>query len=73
MATLRDRGGQTYKAPVFLVQIYYHNNIQDGEDIKGKIVIELSKGKRIDHQGIKVELIGTIENLFDKAQTTNFI
>ena len=32
------------------------------------------KGKtRIDHQGIKVELIGTIENLFDKNQTTNFI
>jgi hypothetical protein len=32
------------------------------------------KGKnRVDHMGIKVELIGTIENLFDKNQTTNFI
>lgn len=32
------------------------------------------KGKsRVDHQGIRVELIGTIENLFDKNQTTNFI
>ena len=33
----------------------------------------MTKGKRIDHLGIKVELIGTIENLFDKTQTTNFI
>ena len=63
MATQKDKGGQSYKAPVFL----------DGEDIKGKIIIDMSKGKRIDHQGIKVELIGTIENLIDKAQTTNFI
>jgi vacuolar protein sorting-associated protein 26 len=32
------------------------------------------KGKqRVDHQGIRVELIGTIENMFDKNQTTNFI
>ena len=32
------------------------------------------KGKsKVDHQGIKVELIGTIENLFEKSQTTNFI
>ena len=32
------------------------------------------KGKsRVDHQGIRVELIGTIENQYDKSQTTNFI
>ena len=33
----------------------------------------MSKGKRLDHLGIKVELIGQIENLFDKTQSTNFI
>lgn len=34
----------------------------------------MSKSKaRIDHQGIKVELIGCIENLFDAKQTINFI
>ena len=33
----------------------------------------MSKGKRIDHLGIKVELIGAVENLFDKSQSTNFI
>jgi vacuolar protein sorting-associated protein 26 len=32
------------------------------------------KGKsKVDHLGIRVELIGVIENLFDKNQTTNFI
>jgi len=39
MASLRDRSGTTYKAPVFL----------DGEDIKGKVIIDMTKGKRIDH------------------------
>ena len=63
MATMKDRSGSSYKAPVFL----------DGEDIKGKITIEMSKGKKIDHQGIKVELIGCVENMFDKSQSTNFI
>lgn len=42
--------------------------------MRGKIKIEMLKGKsRVDHQGIRVELIGVIENLFDKNQTTNFI
>lgn len=49
------------------------NSLQDGEDIKGKITIELSRGKQLDHQGIKVELIGAVENLVDKTQTTHFI
>ncbi len=42
--------------------------------MRGKIKIEMLKGKsRVDHLGIRVELIGVIENLFDKTQTTNFI
>ena len=74
MATLRDKAGQSYKAPVFLVSKVKCESKQDGDDIKGKIKIEMIKGKtRLDHTGIRVELIGTIENLFDKNQTTNFI
>lgn len=38
----------------------------DGEDIKGEIAINLNKTKRVDHNGIRVELIGVIENLTDK-------
>ena len=39
---------------------------QDGEDIKGQVNITLNKNKRIDHLGVRVELIGVIENLYDK-------
>jgi len=39
----------------------------DGEDIKGQVAIQLNKNKRIDHLGIRVELIGMIENLYDKS------
>lgn len=42
--------------------------------MRGKIKIEMLKGKsKVDHLGIRVELIGVIENQFDKNMTTNFI
>lgn len=42
--------------------------------MKGKIKIEMLKGKtKVDHLGIRVELIGVVENLFDKNQSTTFI
>jgi hypothetical protein len=40
--------------------------LQDGENITGSVSINLNKNKRIDHLGIRVELIGIIENLYDK-------
>jgi vacuolar protein sorting-associated protein 26 len=44
--------------------------IQNGEDIKGKVIINLNKGgKRVDHLGIRVELLGTIENVMEKGQS----
>jgi len=45
----------------------------DGEDIKGQVAITLNKNKRIDHLGIRVELIGVIENLYDKNQNSTFL
>ena len=41
--------------------------------MKGKVVINLSKGKKVEHTGIRVELIGVIENLYDKNQTMQFL
>ena len=55
-ATIKDRTQGSYKAIVF----------QDGEDVKGQVLINLNKGKRLDHLGIRVELVGIIENLYDK-------
>lgn len=41
--------------------------------MRGQIEISLSKGKKLDHSGIKVELIGQIENLLDKNQSSTFL
>jgi len=62
-ATMKDRGGSTWKAPVFM----------DGEDVRGQVMINLNKGKKLDHLGVRVELIGVIENLYDKSQNTVFL
>lgn len=54
---------------LFLITIF----LKDGEDIKGEVGITLNKNKRIDHTGIRVELIGVIENQFDKNQNSTFL
>lgn len=46
---------------------------QDGEDVKGQVLINLNKGKKLDHLGIRVELVGVIENLYDKNQNSVFL
>lgn len=33
----------------------------------------MNKGKKLDHQGIKVELIGQMENLIDAKQNSTFL
>ena len=41
--------------------------------MKGKVFVNLNKGKRLDHMGIRVELIGVIENLYDPKQNSTFL
>lgn len=36
-------------------------------------MINLNKGKKLEHLGIRVELIGVIENLYDKQQNSVFL
>lgn len=36
-------------------------------------MINLTKARRLDHLGIRVELVGVITNLFDKNQSTTFL
>ena len=62
-ATMKDRNGTTYKAPVY----------QDGEDVRGTVSISLNKGKKLDHMGVRIELTGVIENLYDKTQNSTFL
>jgi len=56
----RDRKGE--KAYIFT----------DGEDLMGTAVVSVKPGKKLEHQGIKVELIGQVEMVNDKASSYDF-
>lgn len=46
----------------------------DGEIVSGKINIQLRKpGARLDHYGIKIELIGQIELYYDRGNHHDFV
>lgn len=45
----------------------------DTDPIRGKIIVELNKNKNFEHNGIKVELIGIIENYKEKSKSSRFI
>uniref|UniRef100_A0A7S2WPG7 Vacuolar protein sorting-associated protein 26 n=1 Tax=Rhizochromulina marina TaxID=1034831 RepID=A0A7S2WPG7_9STRA len=42
------------------------------EKVKGKVQIKVEPGKKIEHTGIKVELIGQIEMYYDRGNSTEF-
>lgn len=45
----------------------------DTEHISGKLIINLKSAKKMEHNGIKVELVGCIEHLLDKKNVSKFI
>ncbi|KAK4480526.1 hypothetical protein RD792_013602 [Penstemon davidsonii] len=59
---LKKENGQTVMVPLF----------QSQENISGKISIEPVSGKKVEHNGIKVELLGQIEMYFDKGNFYDF-
>mmetsp|Transcript_90446 Transcript_90446/g.255306 ORF Transcript_90446/g.255306 Transcript_90446/m.255306 type:complete len:303 (-) Transcript_90446:104-1012(-) len=44
----------------------------DGEDVSGTAVVSVRPGKKLDHQGIKVELIGQCDMFHDKSGSYDF-
>lgn len=62
-SSFKDRKGEMIKLPTFY----------DREDVTGKILINLNKAKKLEHNGIKIELIGSIEHHQDKKNTSKFI
>lgn len=44
----------------------------DGEDVSGTAVVSVRPGNKLEHQGIKVELVGQIDMLRDKRGTYDF-
>jgi vacuolar protein sorting-associated protein 26 len=45
----------------------------DGETVSGNVEIKLSNGKKLEHQGIKVELIGDIEFFYNRTNHSQFL
>jgi len=44
----------------------------DGEDVSGTAVVSVRPGKKLEHQGVKVEIIGQVDMLFDKSSSYDF-
>lgn len=63
MTTIKDKNDNLSRAFI------YH----DKESVTGKVAIYLKNNKSIDHQGIRVDLIGIIENFYDKTQNLQFL
>ncbi|KAL0452390.1 UNVERIFIED_CONTAM: Vacuolar protein sorting-associated protein 26B [Sesamum latifolium] len=59
---LKKENGQTVMVPLF----------QSQETISGKISVEPVSGKKVEHNGIKVELLGQIEMYFDRGNFYDF-
>ncbi|CAD7967019.1 unnamed protein product [Amoebophrya sp. A25] len=44
----------------------------DGEDVCGTAVVSVRPGKKVDHQGIRVELVGQVDMIYDKTNSYDF-
>mmetsp|Transcript_60699 Transcript_60699/g.128492 ORF Transcript_60699/g.128492 Transcript_60699/m.128492 type:complete len:302 (-) Transcript_60699:121-1026(-) len=44
----------------------------DGEDVMGHATVSVKPGKKLEHQGVKVELIGQVDMLHDKSSSYDF-
>ncbi|KAK3022784.1 hypothetical protein RJ639_046886, partial [Escallonia herrerae] len=59
---LKKENGKTVMVPLF----------QSQENIAGKISVEPVQGKKVEHNGIKIELLGQIEMYFDRGNFYDF-
>ncbi|KAF9625621.1 hypothetical protein IFM89_024689 [Coptis chinensis] len=59
---LKKENGQTVMVPLF----------QSQENIVGKVCIEPFQGKKLEHNGVKIELLGQIEMYFDRGNFYDF-
>jgi len=46
---------------------------KDGESVKGSVIVRPKDGKKLEHTGIKVNLIGSIEMYYDRGAHYEFV
>ncbi|KAL8429048.1 hypothetical protein Efla_005866 [Eimeria flavescens] len=44
----------------------------DVEDVSGVATLNMKTGKKLEHNGIKVELVGQVDMLYDRSSTYDF-
>ena len=44
----------------------------DGEDVHGTAIVSVRPGKKLEHQGIKVELVGQVDMIYDRSKFSDF-
>lgn len=59
---IKKENGQTVMLPLF----------QSQETIIGEVLVEPTQGKKFEHNGIKIELLGQIELFFDRGNFYDF-
>lgn len=60
---VKNKNGRKEKLPLYA----------DGESVKGQVTIRVKDGRRVEHLGIKIQLIGTIETNTDGFNSDNFL
>ncbi|XP_043709345.1 vacuolar protein sorting-associated protein 26A-like [Telopea speciosissima] len=60
--SLKKENGQTVMVPLF----------QSQENIVGEVSLEPIQGKKVEHNGVKIELLGQIELYFDRGNFYDF-
>jgi len=63
MVTVRSTTGVQESMPLY----------NDGDTVSGVVTVTPSFGKKVDHQGVKIELLGQIEAYYDKGSFYDFI
>ena len=63
LVTVRSASGVPETIPLY----------KDGDTVSGLVTVTPGFGKKVDHQGIKIELLGQIEAYYDKGSFYDFI
>ena len=58
---------------IFVVCIYIFRVVHGGNEVvSGSVEITIPAGKKLEHLGVKIEMIGQIELYFDKTNNMKF-
>lgn len=60
---IKTTHGRTESLPIY----------EDGETVKGEVTVRLKEGKAVEHVGIKVQLLGSIESPLDVISSSDFL